>query len=81
MIHWFAIATLVAGQCADLYADWLSIRNQPTKQWQQIILKTSLLKAATWLPVAAAVWWMGTAGAFVAGAQGMCFAIYKIRIK
>lgn len=78
MTYWLAIAALVAGQCADLFADYRGIRRKPTKEWQQAILRAGLLKLATWVPVASAVWAMGTAGALVAGAQGAAFCIWKL---
>jgi hypothetical protein len=70
---------LIAGQCADLWADWLRLRAQPitTKELQSWLLRNGLTKAATYLPAAAAVWWLGTAGALVAGAQGFTFAALK----
>jgi hypothetical protein len=79
MTYWLAIAFLVAGQCADLWIDWLKLRRNhvTTKDLQAWLLKTGLLKAATYLPAGLAVWWLGTAGAVVAGAQGFAFAAWK----
>jgi hypothetical protein len=78
MTYWLAITFLVAGQCADLWADWLQLRRaMAVKAWQAWLMKAGLFKLATYLPAAMAVWWLGAAGAIVAGAQGFCFAAWK----